>query len=369
MSLFDDLGGEPVLRSWIEDFVERVSADAMIGFFFREVDPGRLKEFEYQHVARLLGAPVAYRGRSIAEAHASHPIMDGHFDRRQQILRETLADRGVPAEVVREWISHNESLRPLVTRGECRRSGGGVGTQTMGTEREENEMEPSKETSKSSPELRIEVPLLDATEQRILGVLMEKQMATPDYYPMTLAALTSGCNQKSNRHPVTRFEEDEVLAALKRMMGGRGLIHTYQQSGSRVVRWEHRLAERLGLERPEKAILAELLLRGSQTEGELRGRAGRLFPFADLAVLRSSLESLEKRGLAYRLARQPGERGERFGHLLASAALREAAEARTESEPAGKPEPSSGLADRVERLEERVEALERELAALRGAVN
>lgn len=121
-SHFDEIGGEPVLRAIIEDFVGRLFDDAMIGFFFARVSRPRLEKFEYQHAAELLGADVTYGGRSLSEAHARHPIMGGQFDRRKQILRNTLVDHGVPQHVQQAWLDHVESLRPLITRdaaGEC----------------------------------------------------------------------------------------------------------------------------------------------------------------------------------------------------------------------------------------------------------
>ena len=121
-SAFDRIGGEPVLRAIVDDFVARVFADTMIGFFFRNVDQARIRELEFQHAAEHLGGPVHYRGRPLAEAHAKHPIRGGHFDRRKQILRETLDHHAVPADVRDAWLAHVESLRALVTRdpaGRC----------------------------------------------------------------------------------------------------------------------------------------------------------------------------------------------------------------------------------------------------------
>jgi hemoglobin len=119
---FERLGGEPVLRAIVDDFVARVFDDAMIGFFFRNVDRRRIQEFEYQHAAEHLGGPGRYRGRPLAEVHAKHPIRGGHFDRRAQILRDTLEHHEVAPDIRDRWLRHTESLRPLVTRdapGEC----------------------------------------------------------------------------------------------------------------------------------------------------------------------------------------------------------------------------------------------------------
>lgn len=114
-SAFERIGGEAALRAIIDDFVERVFADAMIGFFFRGIDPRRIRELEYQHAAEHLGGPVQYRGRPLAEAHRKHPIRGGHFDRRATILRETLDRHGVPADVRDAWLAHVESLRAQIT--------------------------------------------------------------------------------------------------------------------------------------------------------------------------------------------------------------------------------------------------------------
>lgn len=121
-TLFEELGGEPVLRSIIARFVDRMFDDAMIGFFFRKADRQRVKDKEYELAAALLGAPVEYTGRPIQAVHAVHPIMGGQFARRLSLLRETLEDAGAPLPVIERWIAHTESLRAQVTRdasGEC----------------------------------------------------------------------------------------------------------------------------------------------------------------------------------------------------------------------------------------------------------
>ncbi len=113
---FECLGGEAALRAIVDDFVARVFDDLMIGFFFRHSDQRRIAEFEYQHAAEHLGGPVHYTGRPLTEAHAKHPIRGGHFDRRAQILRDTLEHHGVAPDIRERWLRHIESLRPLVTR-------------------------------------------------------------------------------------------------------------------------------------------------------------------------------------------------------------------------------------------------------------
>ena len=120
--MFEELGGEARLRRIIERFVDRNFDDPMIGFFFRNASRDRVKQKEYEFAARHLGAELEYTGRPIDRAHARHPIMGGQFMRRLQILKETLEEFAVPEQIRAHWISHTESLRPLVTRdrgGEC----------------------------------------------------------------------------------------------------------------------------------------------------------------------------------------------------------------------------------------------------------
>src|SRR5574341_1503566 len=114
-SLFDQLGGESKLKAIISIFIDRVFADRMIGFFFREVDKARIKEMEFQLAANFLGAAVEYQGRPLDQAHAKHPIMGGHFARRRQILKETLESCQVPEEIKSAWLDHTDALRPLIT--------------------------------------------------------------------------------------------------------------------------------------------------------------------------------------------------------------------------------------------------------------
>ena len=116
MSHFDEIGGEPVLREIVDDFVDRCFDDTMIGFLFQRADRDRIKRFEYQHAAEHLGGPVVYEGRPLDEAHRPHRISGGQFARRRQILTETLRDHGVPQAVVDAWIAHQEGLRTLITK-------------------------------------------------------------------------------------------------------------------------------------------------------------------------------------------------------------------------------------------------------------
>jgi hemoglobin len=120
--MYDCLGGEPALRAIIDDFVDRVFDDIMIGFFFRDVDRRRIKELEFQHAAEHLGGPVRYRGRPLEVAHANHRIMGGQFSRRKELLRQTLVAHAVAPDIIEAWLAHTESLRARVTTdpgGQC----------------------------------------------------------------------------------------------------------------------------------------------------------------------------------------------------------------------------------------------------------
>jgi len=114
-SPFERLGGEEKVRAIVDNFMERVFADRMIGFFFRDADRKRIKEMEYQLSAEFLGAGISYQGRPLAIAHAKHPIMGGHFARRRQILKETLESYDVPPFIQEAWLRHTDSLRELIT--------------------------------------------------------------------------------------------------------------------------------------------------------------------------------------------------------------------------------------------------------------
>ena len=147
--------------------------------------------------------------------------------------------------------------------------------------------------------------LLNAVEVRVVGSLVEKQMATPEYYPLTLNALVNACNQLTGREPVVSYDERTVARAL--------------ESGARVPKYEHRLAEKFNLAEQETAVLAVLMLRGPQTVGEIKGRTGRMYEFAELAEVEMTLESLitAEPPLIVKLPRQPGTKESRYAHLLA----------------------------------------------------
>lgn len=156
---------------------------------------------------------------------------------------------------------------------------------------------------------------LAPVERRIVGVLVEKAKTTPDVYPMSLNALCTGCNQKNNRDPVMQLTEDDVSESVARLRTI-GAVEEVHGSG-RVPRFRHHMYEWLGVDKVELAVMAELLLRGAQTEGELRGRAARMEPIADVAALRPVLASLKQKGLVVSLTSEG--RGHAVTHTLVSA--------------------------------------------------
>jgi uncharacterized protein YceH (UPF0502 family) len=171
-------------------------------------------------------------------------------------------------------------------------------------------MSQGESTSGSGPAW---VPL-NARERRVVGVLAEKSQMTPEYYPMTVAAIVAGCNQKSNRDPVTNYDQDDVEDTLQslRKKGAAILV----EAGGRVPRWKHTLYNWLKVNKAELAVIVELLLRGPQTEGELRSRASRMEPLSDLAALQTLLEALTPRGLVVYLSPPGQKRGVMVTHGL-----------------------------------------------------
>jgi uncharacterized protein len=158
---------------------------------------------------------------------------------------------------------------------------------------------------------------LTPIEARVLGALIEKEITTPEYYPLSLNALTNACNQKSNRHPAMQLEESAIRKALNHLEY-QSLVRSVSSTDSRVSKFEHRLQDVFNFYRPEIAILCELLLRGPQTPGELRTHASRMHVFEDLESVHSDLSRLEKRDppLVTVLPRQPGTKEARCAHLL-----------------------------------------------------
>lgn len=193
---------------------------------------------------------------------------------------------------------------------------------------------------------------LDAAEARVLGSLLEKEIATPDYYPLSLNALVNACNQKSNREPVVAYDDDTVEHALEGLRA-KGLAVRIT-GDSRVPKHGQRFTESFNLGRREAALLCVLLLRGPQTVGELRGRAERLYSFEDLEGVESTLHHLAEQGMVRKLPRQTGSREPRYAHLLSG-----------DVEVAEEIHPESPSTARGPAADERIAALERDLAGLR----
>ena len=192
-------------------------------------------------------------------------------------------------------------------------------------------------------------------ETRVLGALVEKQVTTPEYYPLTLNALTLACNQKNNRNPVTSYTESQVSGAVESLRE-KNLTYVFYGSTSRVPKYKHVMPEVLHLNHAEVALMCVLMLRGAQTPGELRGNAARLHEFSGLDEIEQTLNALishEPEPLVVRLPRQVGQKEVRFSHLLAGEPKIEAV--------------TSVPTEKVERvtLERRVEVLEAEVESLR----
>src|SRR5436190_17976984 len=206
--------------------------------------------------------------------------------------------------------------------------------------------------------------LLNHIQARALGALIEKEITTPDYYPLSLNALVNACNQKNNREPVMNLDEDAVRKALDALQSHR-LAGPARGADSRVTKYEHRVQEVFNFTRGETAILCVLLLRGPQTPGELRGRTERMFRFEHLDDVQSTLQRLIEREppLVAMLQRQPGTKESRYMHLLSG-----------HSEPAAQPASAARdqedgrtmrLEEEFERLRAEVEEVKRQLADLR----
>ena len=202
--------------------------------------------------------------------------------------------------------------------------------------------------------------VLTEIETRVLGSLIEKQVTTPEYYPLTLNALTLACNQKNNRYPVTSYNENQVSDALESLRE-KNLTYVFYGSTSRVPKYKHVMPEVMHLNHAEMALMCVLMLRGAQTLGELRGNASRLHEFSSLEEVEQTLNGLISRdedALVARLPRQPGQKEGRFAHLL-SGEIDVEALAAAESERAPTPRRSSSA------LEEKVDALAAEVEKLK----
>jgi len=202
----------------------------------------------------------------------------------------------------------------------------------------------------------------------VVGALIEKQVTTPEYYPLTLNALRQACNQLSNREPVVSFDEKTVAWALESLRE-RKLVRVVTTADGRVPKYRHVLDEALGLKSPEMAVMCVLMLRGAQTVGEIRTRSERLYPFSALSFVETTLEDLMTRDvpLVVKLPRQSGQKESRYAHLLGGEIDVSAME--TESASSTRVEAATlevrGERERIARLEEELRAVRAELQALR----
>lgn len=204
--------------------------------------------------------------------------------------------------------------------------------------------------------------VLNEMEARVLGALLEKEITTPDYYPLSLNSLVAACNQKSNRDPVMNVEEDSVRDALRTLQDN-SLARSVSAVDSRVTKYEHRLQEAFNFDRREAALFCELLLRGPQTAGELRTRAERMHSFDDLSEAQSALQRLMNREppLVKVLVRQPGTKESRYIHLLSG-------DAKPVSSTAGREVPAALEGEKMDgfsRLSSEMAELRRDVADLK----
>ncbi|MBX7061051.1 MAG: YceH family protein [Pyrinomonadaceae bacterium] len=208
---------------------------------------------------------------------------------------------------------------------------------------------------------------LNEIEARVVGALVEKQLTTPEYYPLTLNALVSACNQKNNREPVMTLDADAVSAAVEHLRD-RNLVYVFYGSTSRVPKYKHMLPSYYTLEPDETALLAVLMLRGPQTLGELRERTGRMHTFDGLGEVQEALDRLTRRDepLVMKLDRLPGRKEARFAHLLSGEITQDSI---VFSEGSGTPRVStngfSELSGEIESLKAELAALQAEFAEFR----
>jgi len=195
---------------------------------------------------------------------------------------------------------------------------------------------------------------LTAAEVRVLGCLMEKEMATPEYYPLSLNALVNACNQKTNRNPVVSYDEQTVLDAMEELKANH---LAWQSDAARVAKYAHHVGKRFNLVTREMAVLCLLLLRGPQTMGELRTRAERMYGFSDLDEVGETMHSLEEMGMVRQMERQPGQKESRFTHLLAGM---------VDQAETGGDMPPDAAAPQAPPRNERIAVLEEEVGILRG---
>jgi len=207
---------------------------------------------------------------------------------------------------------------------------------------------------------------LSEVEARVLGALVEKEITTPEYYPLSLNALVNACNQKSNREPVMTLDEDAVRSAI-RELNDLGFTRFASSADSRVGKYEHRLNETFNFHRHEIAILCVLLLRGPQTPGELRTRTERMYAFEDLESVHNALNLLARREppLVKVLPRQPGTKESRYVHLLSAVSETDTAQSETVAEPAPRTDRLGAMEAEIQQLRADVSALEEQFAQFR----
>jgi uncharacterized protein YceH (UPF0502 family) len=208
--------------------------------------------------------------------------------------------------------------------------------------------------------------VLNEAEVRVLGALVEKQVTTPEYYPLTLNALTQACNQKNNRNPVVAFDEATVEEALEALRS-KNLVYVFYGSTSRVPKYKQMMTEIFGLSPGELAVMCVLMLRGPQTVGELRSRTDRLYDFSGLQEVEETLNSLSSKEpdvLVATLARQPGQKEIRYAHLLSGEVVAVNYQSEPESSESTRTfQPSRG--DRLSALEREIESLHAEVGEMR----
>jgi uncharacterized protein YceH (UPF0502 family) len=201
---------------------------------------------------------------------------------------------------------------------------------------------------------------LTEVEARIVGALIEKQLTTPEYYPLTLNALVAACNQKTNREPVVAYSEETVTTALENLRE-KNLVYVFYGSTSRVAKYKHLFPQVFETTERETAIMCVLMLRGAQTLGELRERTNRLYEFSGLGEVNETLDGLTRREepLVAKLERQPGQKEVRFAQLLSGEVLAQNANVSSASPI------SNNQTERIEKLEQEVATLREEITALR----
>jgi len=207
---------------------------------------------------------------------------------------------------------------------------------------------------------------LSDVEARVLGALVEKEITTPEYYPLSLNALVNACNQKSNRDPVMTLDEDAVRSAI-RTLNDIGFTRFASSADSRVGKYEHRLNETFNFHRHEIAILCVLLLRGPQTPGELRTRTERMYAFEDLESVHNALNLLAKRepSLVKVLPRQPGTKESRYVHLLSDVPETNTVQGESVPEPAPRTDRLGAMEAAIRQLRSDVSALQEQFAQFR----